>query len=61
MQMVVSAVAKLSAGKAQNNGTIQGPQKQMGRIAVNAPDIRKDGLNPCKWLKFMSKFFEKYF
>ena len=33
----------------------------MDRIAVNGPDFRKDGLKPCKWLKFMSKIFEKYF
>ena len=33
----------------------------MDGIAVNGPDIRKDGLKPCKWLKFMSKCFEKYF
>ena len=33
----------------------------MGGIAVNAPDIRKDGLKPCSWLKFTSKIFEKYF
>jgi hypothetical protein len=33
----------------------------MDGIAVNGPDIRKDDLKPCKWLKFMSKIFEKYF
>ena len=33
----------------------------MDGIAVNGPDIRKDGLKPCIWLKFMSKIFEKYF
>ena len=33
----------------------------MDGIAVNGPDIRYDGLKPCKWLKFMSKSFEKYF
>ena len=33
----------------------------MNRIAVNELDIMKDGLKPCKWLKFMSKFFEKYY
>jgi hypothetical protein len=39
----------------------QGPLKQMYGIIVNGPDIKKDGLKPCKWLKFMSKIFEKYF
>ena len=34
--------------------------KQMDGVAVNGPDIRKDGLKPCEWLK-MSKCFEKYF
>ena len=33
----------------------------MDGIAVNGPDIGKDGLKPCKWLKIMSKIFEKYF
>ena len=33
----------------------------MDRIARNGLDIREDGLEPCKWLKFMSKIFEKYF
>ena len=27
----------------------------MDGIAVNGPDIRKVGMKPCKWLKFMSK------
>ena len=35
--------------------------KQMDGIAVNGPDIRKDGLKHCKWFIFMSKIFEKYF
>ena len=48
--------------KPQINGALnQGPLKQTDGIAVNGLDIRKDGLNPCKWLKFMSKIFEKYF
>ena len=38
---------------------IQEPLNQMDGIAVNGPDIRKDGLKPCKWLKIMSKIFEK--
>ena len=33
----------------------------MDGIYVNGPDIRKDGLKPCKWLKFQSKIFEKIF
>ena len=33
----------------------------MDRIAVNGLDIRKDGLKPSRWLKFMSKIFEKFF
>ena len=33
----------------------------MDGIAVDGPDIKKDGPKPCKWLKFMSKIFEKYF
>jgi hypothetical protein len=40
---------------------MQGPLKQKDGIVVNGPAIRKDGLKPCKWLKFMSKIFEKYF
>ena len=40
--------------------SVQGPLKQLDGIAVNRPDIRKDGLKPCEWLK-MSKCFEKYF
>ena len=39
----------------------QRPLKKMDGIALNGPDIRKDGLKLCKWLKFMSKSFEKYF
>ena len=30
----------------------------MDGITVNGPDIRKDGLKPCIWLKFMGKIFE---
>ena len=41
--------------------TIQGPLKQIDGIALNGPDIRNDGMKPCKWLKFMGKIFEKYF
>ena len=33
----------------------------MDGIALNGPDIRKDGLKPFKWLRFMNKIFEKYF
>ena len=33
----------------------------MDGIYVNGPDIRKEGLKPCKWLKFKSKLIEKYF
>jgi hypothetical protein len=40
---------------------IQEPLKQMNGITVNGPDIRKDGLKPCEWLKFISQIFEKYF
>ena len=35
--------------------SVQGPLKQLDGIAVNGPDIRKDGLKPCKWLKCKSK------
>ena len=37
------------------NAISQGPLKQMDGIAVNGLDIRKVGMKPCKWLKFMSK------
>ena len=39
----------------------QGPLKQMYGIDVNGPDIKKDGLKPCKWLEFIRKIFENTF
>jgi hypothetical protein len=33
----------------------------MDGIALNGPNLWLDWLKPCKWLSFLSKFFEKYF
>ena len=34
---------------------------QTNGIALNGPDIMYSGVKPCKWLKLLSKIFEKYF
>ena len=41
--------------------SVQGPLKQMDGIALNGPELWQDWLKPCKWLRFLSKTFEKYF